>query len=61
MKKDGSCDLWIKSPDNWQELNKYFEALCPSIVSGWESKREQQTKDEFDAAEDIDTEESDNP
>lgn len=55
MKKDGSCDLWIKSPDNWQGLKKHFEALCPAIVAGWESRREQQTKDEFEAAEDIDT------
>jgi len=55
-KNDGSCDLWIKSPDSWQELKKHFEALCPAIVTGWESKREQQTKDEFDAAEDMNTE-----
>jgi len=26
-----------------------------AIVAGWESRREQQTKDEFEAAEDIDT------
>jgi hypothetical protein len=60
-KNDGSFDLWINSPDSWQELKKHFEALCPEIVTGWESKREQQTKDEFDAAEDIETEELDKP
>jgi hypothetical protein len=56
-----SWDLWIKSSDNWNELRKHLETLCPAIVTGWESKREQQTKDEFEAAEDIATEKSNNP
>ena len=59
-KNDESWDLWIRSSDNWNELKKHLETLCPAIVTGWESKREQQTKDEFEAAEDISTEESSN-
>jgi hypothetical protein len=53
-------DSWITSSGSWQEPNDHFETLCPAIILGWESKRERQTRDEFDAAEDIDTEESEN-
>ncbi|MFX0139392.1 MAG: hypothetical protein ACFFDN_37475 [Candidatus Hodarchaeota archaeon] len=58
-KNDGSYDLWVNSSEDWKELKSQFEVLCPAIVNGWETKREQQTKDEFEAAEDIETEEAD--
>ena len=50
-KQDGSADLWVKSKSDWNSLKMQFEKLCPSILSGWKIKREQQSKDEFESAE----------
>lgn len=50
-KNDGSYEIWVKSQSDWNSLKTHFEELCPSIVSGWRKKREQQSKDEFKATE----------
>lgn len=52
-KNDGSYEIWVESPKHWDELKAHFEKLCPSIVLAWKKKREQQSKDEFEATESI--------
>lgn len=52
-KNDGSYEIWVKSPNDWSEIRVHFEKLSPSVISGWKEKREQKSKDEFEAAEPI--------
>jgi len=50
-KNDGSYEMWVQSKDDWNELKTHFEKICPSVIDGWKKKREQQSKDEFEATE----------
>ena len=52
-KKDGSCELWVKSKSDWEKIKIHFEKLCPAILEGWKRTREQQSKNEFEATESI--------
>ena len=50
-KNDGSYEMWVQSKDDWNEVKNHFEKFCPSVIDGWKKKREQQSKDEFEATE----------
>ena len=50
-KNDGSYEMWVQSKDDWNEVKNHFEEFCPSVIDGWKKKREQQSKDEFEATE----------
>ncbi|HUV50442.1 MAG TPA: endonuclease NucS domain-containing protein [Anaerolineae bacterium] len=52
-KKDGSCEIWVKSNSDWKKIKVHFGKLCPAILEGWKRTREQQSKDEFEATESI--------
>lgn len=43
--------MWVQSKDEWNEVKNHFEKFCPSVIDGWKKKREQQSKDEFEATE----------
>ncbi len=50
-RNDGSYEMWLQSRNDWNEVKDHFEEFCPSVIDGWKKKREQQSKDEFEATE----------
>ncbi len=48
---DGSYEIWVRSKEDWNNMKSYFKEFCTSIIDGWMKKREQQSKDEFEATE----------
>lgn len=47
---DGGAKIWIKSLHEWQNMQSYFEQLCPAILEGWKKKREREVVEEFQEA-----------
>ena len=50
-RNDGSHDILVQSKGDWDDMKNHLEEFCPSVVGGWKKKREQQSKDEFEATE----------
>jgi hypothetical protein len=47
---DGGYEIWISSLKDWEMIKPHFENLCPAVVSGWRTKREQRVIEEQEAA-----------
>ena len=47
---DGNYELWLKAKSDWEKIKNYFENFCPAIIQGWKQKRDQQSLEEFESA-----------